>query len=186
MRKQSQGRQIPWESTSLEDDFYFNRGVALAKPDEAAKLVAFNAQKADWAAIRDSTKPDDYFAFLQKHPQGELAEEAQFKLDRLARPKIVAALGKDQDANLAFSGERFQVGDEYGVQVKDILTGVPIRSFASRVSAIKGDVVEINDGAVLFTTLGGWIKSELIGRRAGGTMFQSEVSELVSLKAARS
>ncbi len=276
VRKQSQGRQIPWESTSLEDDFYFNRGVALAKPDEAAKLVAFNAQKADWAAIRDSTKPDDYFAFLQKHPQGELAEEAQFKLDRLVKPKIVAALGKDQDANLAFSGERFQVGDEYGVQVKDILTGVPIRSFTSRVTAVKGDVAEINNGAVLFTILGGWIKtsygqynppwgggpaeyqvgksweprstetipggqtnqlrgkskivgretisvpagkfstyvieftgyssngsvyqkkawvdprfgypikSELIGRRAGGTMFQSEVSELVSLKAARS
>ena len=27
VRQQSQGRQVPWESTSLEDDFFFNAGL---------------------------------------------------------------------------------------------------------------------------------------------------------------
>lgn len=31
VRLKSQGRQIPWESTSLEDDFYFTAGKAVAK-----------------------------------------------------------------------------------------------------------------------------------------------------------
>ena len=35
VRKHSKGRQIPWESTSLEDDFVFNAGVPVAE----SKLV---------------------------------------------------------------------------------------------------------------------------------------------------
>ena len=66
VRKQSQGRQIPWESTSLEDDFVFNDGLKFAikpKPGEpvAAPVVdqslsleqrreiAFKAEKAAWS-----------------------------------------------------------------------------------------------------------------------------------------
>ena len=41
VRKQSNGRQIPWESTSLEDDFFFNDGVKYTiKPDELERMAA--------------------------------------------------------------------------------------------------------------------------------------------------
>ena len=40
VRQKSEGRQIPWESTSLEDDFYFNRGVVV---QAAAKSIVANA-----------------------------------------------------------------------------------------------------------------------------------------------
>ena len=47
VRKQSQGRQIPWESTSLEDDFVFNTGqtTVRAAPDEKAREAAFDAHQ---------------------------------------------------------------------------------------------------------------------------------------------
>ena len=41
VRKQSQGRQIPWESTSLEEDFYFNDGVKFTiKPEELERIAS--------------------------------------------------------------------------------------------------------------------------------------------------
>jgi uncharacterized caspase-like protein len=41
VRKQSQGRQIPWESTSLEDDFFFNDGVKYTiKPEDLERMAA--------------------------------------------------------------------------------------------------------------------------------------------------
>lgn len=41
VRKQSNGRQIPWESTSLEDDFFFNDGAKhTIKPEELERMAA--------------------------------------------------------------------------------------------------------------------------------------------------
>ena len=41
VRKQSNGRQIPWESTSLEDDFFFNDGVKYTiKPEDLERMAA--------------------------------------------------------------------------------------------------------------------------------------------------
>ncbi|MES2974671.1 MAG: caspase family protein [Pseudomonadota bacterium] len=160
VRKQSQGRQIPWESTSLEDDFYFNTGQKPPpKPDESAKLALFNAQKAAWDRIKDSANPDDFFTFLQSYPQGDLAESAQFKLDRLAKPKIQAALGQGQDASLGWTGERYRLGDTYTTVLKDGLTGVVIEQVNSVVTAMRGDVVEINGGRMIVTPQSGIIRN---------------------------
>jgi hypothetical protein len=160
VRQQSQGRQIPWESTSLEEDFYFNTGVKVAKPDEKALETANKLQNEEWKKINTSVNPDDYFAFLQKYPLGSLTEEAQFKLDKLAKPKVVATLGKDQNSNLAYTGDRFLVGDEYEFQFKDALSGAIQRTKLQQVTGIKGTTVEINSGQQLLTMLGGIIKNE--------------------------
>ncbi len=160
VRKQSQGRQIPWESTSLEDDFYFNTGQKPPpKPDESAKLALFNAQKAAWDRIKDSANPDDFFTFLQSYPQGDLAESAQFKLDRLAKPKIQAALGQGQDASLGWTGERYRLGDRYTTVTKDGLTGVLIERTDHVVTAMRGDLVEINDGKTILTQQSGVVRN---------------------------
>jgi uncharacterized caspase-like protein len=46
VRQKSEGRQIPWESTSLEDDFYFNDGVKFTfKPEELRRLAEQARQK---------------------------------------------------------------------------------------------------------------------------------------------
>lgn len=66
VRKQSQGRQILWESTSLEDDFFFNAGLRpTQKLSDSEKDKAFTTEKADWDKIKDSKNVDDFYSFLK-------------------------------------------------------------------------------------------------------------------------
>jgi uncharacterized caspase-like protein len=145
-----------------------DRLAALAKvpiPDkklskEELKEIAFKEEKAAWDLIKTSSKADDFYAFLERYPSaGELAEMAQYRLDQLAKPKIHAALGQGQDASLGYTGARFKVGDEYEVQMSDILTQVQTEKFTRRVTAIAGDTVQFNDGAGVGTMLGAAIKN---------------------------
>ena len=204
VRRQSEGRQIPWESTSLEDDFLFNDGIkytikpedlqrmattaltsvrekdqateaarqkeilriaALTRvPDpklkkEEVRLQTFKQAQSAWAMIKNSDNPDDLYNFLLFFPSaGDLTEAAQLRLNQLTKPKIIAALGKGQDASLGYTGLRYKVGDVYEFHRSDLLTGVEINKGTIRVTAIDGDVVKINNGGSLVTTLGATIK----------------------------
>jgi multidrug efflux pump subunit AcrA (membrane-fusion protein) len=263
VRRQSQGRQIPWESTSLEDDFMFNDGAKytltneylervtqaalkrerdrlaaearrLHQQREAAELAIKEAQaqqnqqklqeaqrlqtqaqekerllaiqrqqeqareqtelarvkeiervaalaqsgtqkrlskeeqqaidiqeiKAAWAKIKDSQRAEDFYSFLERFPNGgDLTEAAQYRLNQLARPMIQASLGKGQDASLAYTGERFKVGDVFQYQTSDVLTNIPGPPIVNRVTDIQGDLVFINDGAIQSTRLSAFIKN---------------------------
>jgi uncharacterized caspase-like protein len=60
VRRASNGQQIPWESTSLEDDFYFIPPASLAKASRTevdrkyAEELAFWQQAEAKAAAADS------------------------------------------------------------------------------------------------------------------------------------
>lgn len=84
----SNGRQTPWESSSVIGDFVF-RPVA---PPPAVD----SADQALWNAVKDSIRPADYQAYLDAHPNGVFASLAterikaltaarQSEADRLAR-----------------------------------------------------------------------------------------------------
>jgi uncharacterized caspase-like protein len=122
--------------------------------------MAFEEQKTAWDRIRASTTPDDFYAFLERYPSGgELSEMAQYRLDQLAKPKILATLGKGQDASLAYVGPRFKVGDVFRLQVSDTLTSVVSGERVVLVTAIDGDIVQLNGGNGTLTTLGARIKN---------------------------
>jgi hypothetical protein len=127
---------------------------------EQLQEITFKEAKAAWDRIKTSSNPNDFYAFLERFPSGgELAEMAQYRLDQLAKPKIQAALGQGQDASLGYTGERFKVGDEFQVQLSDILTNVPGTRQTARVTSIEGDIVKLNDGSVIVTALGATIKN---------------------------
>ena len=115
VRKASSGRQIPWESTSLEDDFQFNDGriVAAIKPTAQQLQAEFNLEAQDWDRIKTSTNPDDFFAFVQKYPKGTITDAAHARLNMLARPALTVqgatADGKDQP----YVPSKFRQGDVY-------------------------------------------------------------------------
>jgi hypothetical protein len=74
VKQDSSGRQIPWESTSLEGDFYFRPpagGVAAAPADGAA------VESELWSVISQSNSPSAYRAYLEKYPNGRYAPQAQ-------------------------------------------------------------------------------------------------------------
>lgn len=159
VRQKSAGRQIPWESTSLEEDFYFNTTQKVIKPDESARKAAFDQEKADWNKVKDTQDAAQLFAFLQKYPRSELSEMAQYRLDRIARPVVKPALGQGQSPSLAYTGDRLRLGDEYGFVIKDSLTGVPVRNERAVVTKVGQDLVEMNGGGMVITPLSGIVKN---------------------------
>ena len=76
VKQDSSGRQIPWESTSLEGDFYFTPpagGVAPPLADNAA------VENELWALISQSNSPSAYRAYVEKYPNGRYVQQAQAK-----------------------------------------------------------------------------------------------------------
>jgi uncharacterized caspase-like protein len=49
VRRASNGQQIPWESTSLEDDFYFIPPANLAKPTQSEADRRYAEEREAWA-----------------------------------------------------------------------------------------------------------------------------------------
>jgi hypothetical protein len=163
VRKQSQGRQVPWESTSLEEDFVFNSGqrAPVAVRDEQARDAAFRIEKADWDKIRDSSNADDYYAFLLKYPSGSIAQNATAALERLAVAKVENVA--DRHGVVQVQGvARYRVGDEMAIVRKDMYTGLEIVRGKTVVTRIADGIVEINNGMALLTIDGATIKNQFV------------------------
>ena len=84
VKQESGGRQIPWESTSLEGDFYFTA------PSAGTQTVAGSAaiETELWSLVSDSNSPSAYRAYLEKYPNGRYANVAR---SRSAQPNAVVA-----------------------------------------------------------------------------------------------
>jgi hypothetical protein len=154
VRRQSEGRQIPWEATSLEDDFYFDGAQARMHLDERRRQQAFDAEKADWDRIARSTRADDFYAFLEKHPNGTFSEVAASRIERLQRAKVEAQPDRDgrKAADLQWLHKD---GDRYEFELKDGYTGIVRRR-------AKGEVRYSGDD--LFETIGTNMGSSLATR----------------------
>jgi uncharacterized caspase-like protein len=103
VKQDSAGRQIPWESTSLEGDFYFMPpagGVAAAPapPNSAA------FENELWSVISQSNSPSSYRAYLEKYPNGRYAQQAQAKARALT---VVPTAAPDPLPPAARSGGGF-------------------------------------------------------------------------------
>ena len=81
--KDTEGKQIPWESSSLLGDFYFK--VAAAQPSSAAlgQVDSTTVELAFWDSVKDSGAPSEYRAYLQKYPDGQFASLARDRMNTL-------------------------------------------------------------------------------------------------------
>jgi hypothetical protein len=83
VRLNSKGQQVPWESGSLEQDFYFIPPVAAKKlsPEELERQ--FEEELEIWQRIRTTKDLAQIEDYLRRYPSGKFSELAQFRLDRL-------------------------------------------------------------------------------------------------------
>jgi uncharacterized caspase-like protein len=68
--------QLPWDSSSLTGDFYFN-----GKPSDSNEIAL-------WGRIKDSSSIADFQTYLSQYPKGRFvkeAEEAKARLERTAQ-----------------------------------------------------------------------------------------------------
>jgi len=177
VRKQSQGRQIPWESTSLEDVFYFdaNAKAKSRESDAETKTQEFLAEKADWEKIRSSTTADDFYNFLQKYPNGFIKEQAVFALERLQRSQVQVVANKDGVTPIAPTTRRYEPGDEYLMSSFNAMTNER-RQFTLKVTFADDNRVEINGGSVVFDQTGGLIKDRYGVRTPSKLLVPSDVA----------
>lgn len=163
VRQRTQGRQIPWESTSLDEEF--DKGLQrVAAMDGSAKERAFSQEKAEWDRISTSRNVDDLYAFLKKYPSGSISELAQSRIELLQAAQITAQADRDGEAQTNLLG-RFRGGDRYEFVFTDGLTGVMRGRGSQQVKSITDDRVEIVGSSMLSTiaTSAGFVVSDGTG-----------------------
>jgi peptidoglycan hydrolase-like protein with peptidoglycan-binding domain len=115
--KETTDRQVPWDSSSLRGEFYFNPRAAVHSLDATIEPQAipninpqnpgsspdiFDLRQADlsfWNAIVASRKAADFDAYLQAFPSGIFAGLARSRLEDLRPSASVAAEPKTPSAN---------------------------------------------------------------------------------------
>jgi hypothetical protein len=136
VRQHSQGRQVPWESTSLEDDFIFGDAVPALSAEQA-----FLQQKSAWDRIKKSRDVRDFYAFLRAYPSGAMAELAQARLDQLDRQVLAPAPGPEGVGGAPATG-RFRAGDQYEMVFKDGYTQRERFRSTVRITQVTDEVAE--------------------------------------------
>ena len=163
VRQRTNGRQIPWESTSLEDEFFFDASAARAEAaDEAQRQLevetAFEKEKADWDRVSKSTKPQDLYEFMRKYPSGAVYEFAQFKLDQIQKSALRLQIPPTGVQALPSGVNRFEVGDSITYERADMLSNER-RPVTVTVTAADNERVEMNRGQAIWDQMGGVLRN---------------------------
>lgn len=155
VRRASNGAQIPWESTSLEEDFYFRPPEQLKKLSQEEEERQFAAEQALYEKARTATTPKAAEEYLRSFPSGRFAELAQLRLDTLLaaegekRIEIVAPKDNPNSAGFVRADTQFKVGDRYVYRsVNRIPRGDTRTSSDQTVTAIIGDEVIFTGGYI--------------------------------------
>lgn len=178
VRRRSKGLQIPWESTSLEEDFWFIPPQALktTADDEAGR--EFMQELALWEKIQNATQPEPFEDYLRRYPSGRFAELAQLRLDRVLETlgeKKVEVLSPPENPyskGTARANITWRVGDSYTYRHLDLLSNAELRPVIHSIVDISGDEVRYGSGLV----------TDLLGnvlRRTGGRIYSPNQLEPV-------
>jgi uncharacterized caspase-like protein len=82
VRLASHGQQIPWESTSLEDDVYLFPSARRKLSDEEQDRQ-LEQEIASWVKVKSSRDPEQLADYIRQYPSGSASELAQARLSRL-------------------------------------------------------------------------------------------------------
>ncbi|MBL8670227.1 MAG: caspase family protein [Alphaproteobacteria bacterium] len=86
------GKQTPWESSSLTDNFFFRPGAAPAQAAVPAQPSDSSAMELTfWTSIQGSKNPADYEAYKREYPKGRFVALADNRLAEL-KPAQTASL----------------------------------------------------------------------------------------------
>ena len=111
VRMQSRGQQIPWESTSLEQDFYFIPPKELRPQSLAETEPQFQEELSLWESIQSAKEPAPLEDYLRRFPSGKFSESsAAYLLEFLG--EFASDTGLPIAPGLAHLGQR--AGDPVG------------------------------------------------------------------------
>lgn len=165
VRRRSKGQQIPWESTSLEEDFWFLPPKELKRIAEAEREREYKQQLALFEKAQTANSVEAFEQYLRLHPSGYFSELAQFRLDRLLAQQgekpvqVVSAPQNPYSQGTVRANTAFQVGDTYEYDVRDYFSKAHLRKTTTRVTRITETEVIFNDGALVIDLLGNPVRT---------------------------
>jgi hypothetical protein len=83
VRNLTQGRQTPWEASSLTGDFYFSGNSTSAKNPPLNATDNSSAEEAIWDAIKDSKERRNFLEFIKTFPTSKYIPQAKSRLKEL-------------------------------------------------------------------------------------------------------
>lgn len=165
VRLESKGQQVPWESTSLEDDFYFvPRGRKEKESKEERDAKALEERKR-WDEASASTDPKVTEAYINRYPSGIYSELAQGRLDKLLsgsgekKVQTVNSAANPFSKGSAGGTGKYAVGDSFTYSEKEPVSGAVLRNFTELVTAVNDFSTTFDDGLKVIDLTGNEIKS---------------------------
>jgi len=165
VRRASKGTQVPWESTSLEEDFWFLPPEQLRRRSQEEEEREFAAEIALFEQAKLAREPAPIENYLRRYPSGRFAELAQLRLDQVLRAQgerpveIPSSKGNPFTAGTARADTRFKVGDRWTYdRVDRVLFGGKPERFTSEVTAITDTQVILNGGEAVRDLLGNQVR----------------------------
>lgn len=159
VRRASEGRQVPWESTSLEDDFYLLPPLARKGDSDPDIDKQYAEELALWESVKASTNPESIESYITKYPTGQFSELAMFKIERMLAQQGQQVVRSKNTSSTPFSAgtarvRPYRVGDKYTYRKTNPLTGEEISQFTNSVTAVADDEVIFNNGRRVTDLLG--------------------------------
>jgi hypothetical protein len=160
VRRRSKGLQIPWESTSLEEDFWFMPPSAARKLAEEEVEREFRQELALWEEIQNATQPEPLEDYLRRYPSGRFTELAQLQLDRLLaklgekKVEVVSAPVNPYSKGTVATNTAYRVGDFYAYRWTDLFTKLEMGWGKRIVTEITETEVRYNKGRIVTDLLG--------------------------------
>ena len=181
VRRESRGRQIPWESTSLEDDFYFVPPTRLSQPSDKERQTRFARELTLWESVEDATAPEPFESYLRQYPSGNFAELAQFRLEMGMRKRGDALVKMQHSKDNPYvtpsseSNTAYRIGDSYRFRLVGKYNGKALSTiFTHTVSRITETEVHFNDGKITTDLLGNTNLNGEGNRDAGSQVYPTE------------
>lgn len=94
VERETRRLQTPWDSSSLKGDFSFNptaRTMASAGSSSPSADATLQIEREFWVSVRESSRPEDIQAYLDKYPNGNFVVLARNRLEALVRPSQLAS-----------------------------------------------------------------------------------------------
>ena len=115
VRLASRGAQVPWESTSLEEDLYLFPLVSH-KLSEADRDKLLEKEMTTWLRVKSTTDPEVLAGFIREYPSGSASELAQSRMNRLLSAVAAQDTQRQQQAAQAAAQVAAQVAAQAQAQ----------------------------------------------------------------------
>lgn len=161
VRRRSNGQQIPWESTSLEEDFYLRPSPATGTLPDPKGTQRYEEELVLWGRLRADADPAAFEDCLRRYPpSGLFSELAQLRLDHLLAQRGERRIEiASHDQNPYSKGHtradtRFKIGDRYSYRQLDLTTNQEMRRYTLVVSELSDTQVIFNNGTFITDLIG--------------------------------